>query len=143
MIGKLIIILIFSLISQLAQAVNFNCYTECRFFKPACNKKEKNRTLSDDPKNPSKIYTDINIYCDVEGTVKKDGKYIYKLLATGGKTDLTIIREKILKLSQGESIQPNLKFNNFTFSNPYKNQKIKVEFNSKSKIFYFDGIQVH
>jgi hypothetical protein len=99
--------------------------------------------LSTNSKKPSKILTDIDIYCDVEGKSTKNGKALYKLWITDQNLKLSIVKEKKITFKKGEDIRPKLKFNNFTFSNPYKSQHIRLEFDNKSKDFYFDGHHTH
>ena len=124
-------------------ALELKCYSECRFFKPSCAKSEINRLLSSDKKNPSIIYTDSIIYCDVDGSQNKDGKLKYSLSMTGEKTKLEVVKEKVVHFKKGENIKTKLKYNNFTFSNPYSSQKVQVQFGKEFKTFFFNGLNVH
>ena len=139
---KTISIFVILLCATASFALELKCYSECRFFKPSCEKKEVNRALSTDEKNPSMIYTDSIIYCDVDGASSKDGEFNYSLLITGQKTKLEVVKEKVIHLKKDESIKPKLKYNNFTFSNPYLNQKVQVRFGNKSKTFFFSGLNI-
>lgn len=140
---KIIYTFFILLCSTTSFALEIQCYSECRFFKPSCEKKEINRALSTDENKPSMIYTDSIIYCDVDGASSRDGEFKYSLLINGQKTKLEVVKEKVIHLKKGESIKPKLKYNNFIFSNPYQNQKVQVQFGNRSKTFFFSGLNIH
>lgn len=140
---QIFIILLLSISLIEAHALEFDCWSECRFFKPSCKQGENKRTLSSDSKKPSKILTDSIVYCDVEGKSTEKQSITYKLSMTDNKGELRLIKEKIISLNKGDPIKPLLKYSNFTFSNPNKGQKVRVEMGKIGKDFFFDGIPVH
>ncbi|OFZ70812.1 MAG: hypothetical protein A2451_06525 [Bdellovibrionales bacterium RIFOXYC2_FULL_39_8] len=70
---KTIILLCFALnpFSHAEEITNLTleCKTECRFYyEKDCSDKTAKIILSTDKKNPSNLYTDIDITCSVSGT---------------------------------------------------------------------------
>ena len=91
---------------------------------------------------PSNILTDSVIYCDVNGKLTQNQKIAYKLLITSKSGTFEEVKNITIEIPKNQEINPLLKYSNFTFSNPYKGQTVKVIFGDKEKSFYFDGIQV-
>lgn len=92
---------------------------------------------------PSKLLTDTIIYCDLKGKSKKKQNLKFTLSVKDQNRGLSKVKEKSVSLDMDEDIKTFFKDSNFIFSNPYKNQIIKIELGSRTKKFFFDGIAVH